>query len=240
MSHTRTRLRLGASAVGATCLVLLGASAASAHVTISPDSAPANGYSVLTFSVGHGCDGSPTTKIAISLPQELNDATPTVNPNWDVARVTQKLDKPVKQENGSSITERTSSIVYTAKTPLDAHQRDTFQLQVKLPNDPGKQLNFPVLQTCEKGSTDWSQTLAKGAPEDSVDHPAPSVTLSSATSDSHTSGSNSNTAPTAQAAAATNSTDDSSRVVGWVGFGFGIVGMLLGAFALWRTRKAKA
>ena len=55
--------------------------------------------------------------MTITLPAELNDAQPTVNPNWTAQKVTEHLPAPKKLANGTSITKRTSQIVYTAKRP---------------------------------------------------------------------------------------------------------------------------
>ena len=54
--------------------------------------------------------------------------------------------------------------------------RDTFSVQVVLPEDAaGTTLAFPVLQTCEVGSTNWDQVQKEGEAE--PEHPAPSVTV---------------------------------------------------------------
>ena len=42
--------------------------AASAHVHVNPGTASAGGTETLTFSFSHGCDGSPTTALAIDIP----------------------------------------------------------------------------------------------------------------------------------------------------------------------------
>ena len=99
--------------------MLAGISGASAHVGVTPDKTAANSYALLTFAIPHGCDQSGTTKVTITLPAELNDAQPTVNPNWTAAKVTEQLAEPKKLADGTSITKRTSQIVYTAKAPLE-------------------------------------------------------------------------------------------------------------------------
>lgn len=221
-------------------LVLGAAGAATAHVGITPSATDAGAPSLLTVAIPHGCGDSPTTKVAISLPTELVDAQPTVNANWNVEKVTQKLDAPQKLADGASVTQRTSQIVYTAKTPLDSHLRDTFVLSVKLPADAaGKTLYFPTLQTCEQGSTDWNEIPADKAGHDSVKSPAPSVAVTAAkpASGDHTGHA---AADTADPASATTSTADGAAVAGWVGFAAGLAGLALGAIALFRTRSRKA
>ena len=135
-SHPVLRRTLTATAVagGTAALMLAGISGASAHVGVTPDKTTANSYALLTFGIPHGCEESGTTKVTITLPAELNDAQPTVNPNWTAAKVTEQLAEPKKLADGTSITKRTSQIVYTAKAPLNPELRDALVLSVKLPD----------------------------------------------------------------------------------------------------------
>lgn len=222
-------------AVGATAsLMMLGLGSASAHVSATPTETAAGAYSLVTFSVGHGCEGSPTTAITITLPDELNDATPTVNPNWTITTAKQKLDTPRTLANGSKISERTESITYTAKTPLVDHQRDTFTLSVQLPETAGTTLHFPTLQTCETGQTDWKEIPAAGADHDSVKAPAPELTVTAAVAEDAHGGHD------AAASVASASTSDAGTTwPAWLGLGAGLAGLILGGLAFWRTtRKA--
>ncbi len=175
---TSTRRTLSATAVagGTAVLMMAGLAGASAHVSADPNKTAANSYALVTFGIPHGCDTFGTTKVAISLPpEELNDAQPTVNPpNWTVEKVTETLAEPKKLDDGTSITKRTSQIVYTAKAPLDPHLRDALVLSVKLPDAAGKTLYFPpTLQTCEQGQTDWSEIAKEGQNEHDLKAPCP-------------------------------------------------------------------
>ena len=64
---------------------------AGAHVTITPEATAAGSFTVVTVSVPHGCEGSPTTKVAIQIPEDILAVTPTRNPYYDVAKKMQKL-----------------------------------------------------------------------------------------------------------------------------------------------------
>ena len=77
-------------------LITLGlAGPASAHVTVTPENTAAGSFTVVTMSVPHGCDGSPTTKVAIQIPKDILAVTPTRNPYYDVAKKIEKLPEPV-------------------------------------------------------------------------------------------------------------------------------------------------
>ncbi len=222
------------TALGATAgLLMLGLGSAQAHVSATPSETAAGAYSLVTFAVGHGCDGSPTTSLTITLPDELDSATPTVNPNWTISTATQKLDTPRTLANGSKISERTSAITYTAKTPLADHERDTFTLSLQLPDTAGTTLHFPTLQKCESGETNWNEIPAAGADHDSVDAPAPELAITAAVAGAEH-GEHGTTA-----AASTEKNDGGTSWPAWAGLGAGLAGLILGGAAFIRSgRKA--
>lgn len=233
-SSLRRALSATATAGGTAALMMAGLAGASAHVSVNPDKTTANSYALLTFGVPHGCDTSGTTKLTINLPEELTDATPTVNPNWTVEKETQTLPEPRKLADGTSITKRTSQIVYTAKAPLDPHLRDALVLSVKLPDTAGKTLYFPTLQNCEQGQTNWAEIPKDGQDPHSLKAPAPSVAVTAADAgDGHMAASIS----TEQAASVT---DDGSQARSWAGLIAGVAGLGLGGAAFFRNRSAKA
>jgi uncharacterized protein YcnI len=238
----RRTLTPAAAAAGAAVLLLTAATGASAHVGVSPDKTAANSYALLTFGIPHGCEESGTTKVAITLPAELNDAQPTVNPNWTVEKVTEQLAEPKKLADGSSITKRTSQIVYTAKAPLAHELRDALVLSVKLPDAAGTTLYFPTLQSCETGQTDWSEIAKDGQDPHSLKAPAPSITVTEA-ADPHAPASHAastTAADTDQAAAVTDSGADARS---WAGLAAGLGGLVLGGVAFARSssrRKAES
>ncbi|MBM7519367.1 YcnI family copper-binding membrane protein [Nocardioides nitrophenolicus] len=229
---------LGATA--ALGIVALTAGAASAHVTVTPNTTAAGAYAVLTFSVGHGCEGSPTTSLAIQMPESIPEVTPTVNPGWDVEKVSEQLAEPITDEHGNEVTERTAQVVYTAKTPLADGYRDTVELSVQLPDEVGDTLAFPVVQTCEKGKTDWTETAAEGQDPEALANPAPVVTITEATGEGHHGGAaesdeKSDDAATEKADAKDDDGDGNGLAIG--GLVAGIGGLALGGLALARSGK---
>jgi uncharacterized protein YcnI len=210
-----------------------------AHVTISPGEANANSYFIATVAVPHGCDGSATTKITISIPEELVEVTPTRNALWDVTKTTKKLATPIKAEDGDEITEKVDTVVYTAKTPLPDGYRDAFDLQFQVPDEVGKTLVFPVIQTCEKGETAWTQTTTPGAAE--PEHPAPTVKIlpaAAADGDATATASQDTSAKTTTVAKADD--DGASKGLAYTGLGVGVVGVLVGGVALAASRRKAA
>lgn len=245
MNNTVRRTLTAAGATAGTAFLLFApVPAASAHVSVNPDNTAAGSYALLTFGVPHGCDNSATTKVAISLPEEIVDATPTVNPNWTVEKVVQTLPEPRKLADGTSITKRTSQIVYTATTPLDPHLRDALVLSVKLPDAAGKTLYFPTLQNCEQGETNWAEIPAPGQDSHALKAPAPSlaVTAAAAKGDGH--GHSAASAVAVGSEQASSVSDDGAEVRSWAGLMTGIAGLVaglaglaLGGFSLLRGRR---
>ena len=240
MSTLRRTLTTAAAAAGSAALLLTSAGGASAHVGVTPDKTAANSYALLTFGIPHGCEESGTTKVAITLPAELNDAQPTVNPNWTVEKVTEQLAEPRKLADGTSITKRTSQIVYTAKAPLAHDLRDALVLSMKLPDAAGTTLYFPTLQTCEIGQTDWSEIAKDGQDPHSLKAPAPSITITAAAGTDNHSAAATAAHSTEQASAVT---DSGAEARSWAGLAAGVGGLALGGIALARSgakRKQEA
>ncbi len=218
----------GAVTLGVAAVIVLGsATAASAHVSATATSTAANSYTVATFSVPHGCDGSPTTKIEFQVPESVIEVTPTVNPNWTIRKATEPYTAPsaAGDDEHEAAAERVTSVTYTAKTPLPADERDTFALSFALPDgEPGDLVEFPALQTCEQGSVEWNQEQQPGEAE--PEHPAPSITLTAAEA-TDDDGDAAAATPAAEAAGTSAPADP-----GLVGRFLGLGGLVLGAVAL--------
>ena len=241
-----TSLTLASTGLGLGVLLAVAVPlSASAHVSVTPAATAAGSYTVLTFAVPHGCDGSATTSITIDIPETIASVTPTVNPNWDASKVMTPLATPTTNAEGATASERVGQVVYTAKTPLADGYRDTFALSLQLPTDAaGTTLDFPVLQTCETGSTNWNEIPAEGADEDSVEHPAPNIKVTDAVAteadgDPMPAGSMASDATGSASNTASGSSDDVlARVLGIGGLVVGAVGVVIAVVATRRSRAA--
>jgi periplasmic copper chaperone A len=255
----RRTLNLSLAAAATAGLMTLGLGSAAAHVNVTPDETAAGAGSNLTFSFQHGCDVSPTTQVAITLPDELNDATPNAHPGWDVQKVEEDLAEPRTLPDGATITKRVSQIVYTAKTPVPDGVKDSLTISVTVPEAEGSTLAFPVLQTCEQGATDWAEIPAEGQDPHELESPAPSFAVTAASAEGHghgpeqaeeaasgdtasgdtASGDAAAEPASADVEAASQTASTGSEAAGWVGLGAGLLGLAAGGTALARTRKAK-
>lgn len=235
----RALVTTAASAAAALTLIMSTASPAAAHVTASPSSTAAGDYSVVTFSAGHGCEDSPTTEVAIKIPQELHTATPTRLAGWDVEKVMQRLETPVTGPHGNQITERVEQVVYTAQEPLPNGYRVAFEVSVRLPeNAAGTTLHFPTIQRCVEGQHDWIEIPAQGQDPDSLESPAPAITVTQASADTaHGADAPAPAQPIDQEPTAATTSTGMSPAFGIAALSLGLLGTVLGGAALLRGRS---
>lgn len=149
--------------------------AAQAHVTLEQASAVAGSTYKAVFRVGHGCAGSPTTRITVFLPPGFVGAKPMPKPGWALSIQNEPLLQPY-DSHGQPITERAAVITWSGGRLLDA-EYDEFVLRGNLPAEAGQHY-FRVLQSCEKGENDWA-AIPTG--HDQPAFPAAVLTLTPAT-----------------------------------------------------------
>ena len=79
----------------AACAALFGLGLAQAHVVLQDPAAAAGAGYRATFTVGHGCEGTATTAIRVSIPEGFQGAKPMPKPGWTLAIRSARLAKPV-------------------------------------------------------------------------------------------------------------------------------------------------
>lgn len=136
-----------------TSLFLLFAAPAMAHVVASPDTAKSGAWFKTDLRITHGCEGSDTTKITVTIPKDILIIKPQVKAGWKINVQKRTLDKPVQGPHGT-ITEVTEKISWTGELP-DAYF-DEFGLTMKLP-ETKETIYLPTLQECKKGNMDWKE-----------------------------------------------------------------------------------
>jgi uncharacterized protein YcnI len=222
---------------------LIAAAPAWAHVTVSPGEASADGYSKLDFSVGHGCDGSPTVEVSIQIPAGVASVTPEVAPGWEITVEEGTLPEPL-EVNDETVTEGVTSVTWSGGS-LDAHQLQLFGMNVRIAAEAGETLYFPVVQTCEEGENAWIEIPEAGGEE--PESPAPALTLVAAGDDGHGGGDATDTTAAGEetvaagegdsAAGASSNSDSGSDMVAWAGLALGGLGAILGGAAFASTRR---
>ena len=122
---------------------LIAAAPASAHASaqLYGGMATAGGYGALWMRIPHGCEGSPTRRVMVTVPASFGSAKPQMIGGWK-AKVVAKAD-------GSR------QVIWNATgDPLPDDQFADFGISVKWPTTEGE-VALPTVQTCVKGKVAW-------------------------------------------------------------------------------------
>ncbi|WP_423462140.1 DUF1775 domain-containing protein [Promicromonospora sp. MS192] len=158
MNRTTVVRRVALSGLAAAGLVALGATSAAAHVTVTPSTTAAGATAVLAVEIPHGCEGSATTALSLRMPDEVTEVTATDTDRW-------------------TVDQDADGLTYTAAAPLPDGAHDEVEFSVRLPDDAGATLVFPVVQRCEQGEAAWTEVAGHGEDHDALDRPAPVVVV---------------------------------------------------------------
>lgn len=237
----RRTLKTLTAATATAGMIVLGATAASAHVTVNPDDTGANGYTHLTFNVPNESPTAKTSKLEVKLPTDTPFTSVSVKPveGWSVQVITSDLPKPVTV-SGTTVTKAPSSVVWTADAThqLGQNEYQAFSLSVGRLPAAGTTVTLKAAQTYTDGTVvNWDEESAQGQPEPK--HPAPSFTT---TAEDGAAAESPAAASPAAAARTSKASSDGASVWGVV---LGAAGFVLGAAALGlvlagrRTRTAE-
>jgi uncharacterized protein YcnI len=158
---------------GALCVGTL----AHAHVTLDQTEARIGSSYRATLRVPHGCNGSPTVKVRVRIPDGVVGVKPMPKTGWQIDLVKDKYDKPYAMYHGS-VTEGVKEVSWSGgRLPDDYY--DEFVLSAYLTTDlvPGQRLYFPVVQECENGVHRWIEIPQDGKSPADYKEPAPGVML---------------------------------------------------------------
>jgi uncharacterized protein YcnI len=145
---------------------MLGATgAASAHVVLEYQVAPADASYKATFKIGHGCGESPTRQVSVLIPAGVTGAKPMPKPGW-------ALDVQRTAGNVARVTWTARAADYM----LPNDQYDEFVLVARTPKEPGT-VYWPVHQVCENGRTDWVEVPRDGRKLSDLKSPAAALEI---------------------------------------------------------------
>lgn len=147
-------LRLPLTAAAATAVALCVAGPASAHVHTDPSAVQAGAKATVGFTIEHGCEGSPTTKMEIQLP----DGTSAIS-GVDGNGFTSSVAGQVVTFTGGEVPDGTEA---------------AFQVAFTAPDEAGD-VPVKVIQTCAEGVNEWIEVQAEGEAE--PESPAPVLTI---------------------------------------------------------------
>ena len=151
--------------------------AALAHPSFEARSAVVGAPYKAVLKIPHGCDGSPTTRVRVLIPEGVISVKPKPMPGWSIETKRGPYGRSYKFYHGSTLTEGVKEIVWTGKL-LDEHY-DEFVFAAFLADSlkAGASLHFPIYQECEKGSYAWTEIPAAGQDAHALKSPAPGIAL---------------------------------------------------------------
>jgi uncharacterized protein YcnI len=163
------------TAVSTACL-LSASSLAFAHATLEVKQAsPKSSYKAI-MRIGHGCEGSPTLKVRIQVPEGYVNVKPMPKAGWTMETVVGKYAKEYDTGH-AKISQGVKEVIWTGKL-LDAHY-DEFVLTGTIDGGiaPNTTMWFPTVQECEKGFNRWIEIPAAGKSSGDYKEPAPGLRI---------------------------------------------------------------
>ena len=165
-------LRFGMAAL---CGLLVGAAGASAHVVLEKSEASSGTFYKAVLKVTHGCEGSPTVKVEVALPEGVIAARPMPKAGWQIELGKGDFARTYKF-HGRDVGQGVKTITWTGGTlPDDYYDEFVFSAYLAGEAPAPAVLYFPVTQTCEKGEMRWAQVPTGG--QGKLDWPAPTLKL---------------------------------------------------------------
>lgn len=135
-------------------LLAVGAPAI-AHIDPDPTEAQAGATLTVSFTVEHGCDGSPTVQLDMRLPEGVTNAEPEPLDGWEGS-----VD---------------ADVITFVGGPLADDVEQAFAVSMTLPPTPDTTIFFPFVQRCEEGEIRWIGIPDE--PGEELDEPAPAMLL---------------------------------------------------------------
>jgi uncharacterized protein YcnI len=190
---------------------------AGAHVTLNPNTVPADSFARFAVRVPNERPSADTTKVVVQIPEDLSFVSLQPKPGWTHTVTMVKLPKPITNDEGETVTERIGTVTWEGGK-IAPGEFDEFGLSAKVPDKEGT-LVFPSTQTYSNGEVvHWV-----GAAD--ADEPAPRVTLTAKVQEAAAP----TTTTTAEAASAESDDDEDGDTLTLV---LAIAGLVAGVAAL--------
>lgn len=161
--------------VAATLLLsVFAVGAAYAHATLEQ----AQGISGKTYKavvrIGHGCEGKPTLKVRVKVPEGLLSAKPMPKAGWTVEKIKGSYEKSYDLY-GKPVKEGLTEIIWSGGNLADdEYDEFVFRGTVAKELPLGTRVYVPIVQECTDGASEhWIEIPAAGKSSDDYEKPAP-------------------------------------------------------------------
>jgi uncharacterized protein YcnI len=172
-------MKLSFSGALAAAAFLAVSTPALAHVSFDNARTTANATYKAVLRIPHGCDGQPTLKVQVRIPEGVIAVKPMPKAGWTLETVKGPYVKAYDL-SGKPVAEGVTGITWAGS--LDNGHYDEFVFQARITDifQPGATVYFPVIQECANGREEWTEIPAAGQDPHSLKSPAPGVTITAA------------------------------------------------------------
>jgi len=150
---------------------------AQAHVTLEKQSAEPGSFYKAVLKLPHGCEGSPTVKIEVTLPEGFISAKPMMKPGWKIETEKGAYAREYAFLHGMTLKDGVRKIVWSGgEVPDEFYDEFVVTGFLATELEPGA-VYFPVTQVCADGEISWSELPKEGQDLHSLKAPAPQLML---------------------------------------------------------------
>jgi uncharacterized protein YcnI/copper(I)-binding protein len=135
--------------------------------------------------VPHGCEGSPTTRVRVQIPEGVIGVKPQPKPGWTIETTRGAYANSYPYYHGATLTEGVREISWSGRLADEHYDEFVFSGFVAATLKAGETVYFPTVQDCEKGSSAWVEIPSAGQSAHDLKLPAPAVQLVQAQAPSH-------------------------------------------------------
>ena len=169
-----TPSRSGGALAAAAFLAL--SSPALAHVSFETAQAAPNSTYKAVLRIPHGCEGQPTLKVRVRIPEGIVAVKPMPKAGWTLETARGSYVRAY-QVHGETLSEGVTDVVWSGSLEDGHYDEFVFQARFTDAYQPSATIDFPVVQECGKLTQEWTGVPAAGQDPRSLASPAPGVKI---------------------------------------------------------------
>ena len=156
-----------------------------AHPSLERQEATVGAPYKAVVRVPHGCEGSPTLRVRVQIPEGVIGVKPMPKPGWTIETTRGPYAESHPYYHGAVLKEGVREIVWSGRLADDNYDEFVFVGFMAKTLTGGGTLHFPTFQDCEQGQQAWVEIPAAGQSSHDLKHPAPAVRLAQAQAPAH-------------------------------------------------------
>lgn len=166
------------SALAACLIAAVSAYSALAHVVLEQPAGTLGKSYKAVLKVTHGCEGSPTVKLTVDIPEGVIAVKPMPKQGWTIEMKRGPYAQGYAFYHGRTLAEGVRQITWSGgNLPDDYYDEFVFSAFLAKELPAGTTLYFPSVQTCEKGENRWVEIPEAGKETQHLASPAARLKL---------------------------------------------------------------